>query len=431
MGRLFRSEKEKVERGTLGTGVFTGAMWGATSAADFIPRRFAPGRTGMVTDDEALKNSAVWAAIRMRSELISTLPWRTYRTLNMPDAKVPFKIDVSPTPLMTGVQFMHFLAASQAELDRSGNSVGIIKAWDERSKTPAKIQLVPSSQVSINVNNDNEITGYKIDGTTYDPKFIWHEKQYMMSGFPIGLSPVMYAAYTLEQYQSIQEFATEWFISGSGPRASLRNVEKKINENEAAIVAESWRASQSMDEPFIHGNDWEYSLVTAQSASNDWIEGARLNLVDVSRFFNVPADLIDAAVSGGSHVTYSNIIQRNLQFLVMHLGPAIVRREAALTDMLPRPRMFEFDTDYLMRMDPVTRANWVKTQVDSRAMTITEARAVFGRDPATDDDYEEYFKAGIVHGKSAILPGDPQDPNQPQGQGVIDSVDSGPNAPVQ
>jgi hypothetical protein len=63
-------------------------------------------------------------------------------------------------------------------------------------------------------------------------------------------------------------------------------------------------------------------------------------------------------------------------------------------------------------MDPVTRAEWVKTQIDCRAITVTEARAVFGRDPASDDDYEEYFKAGLVHGKaSAILPGDPGDPN--------------------
>jgi len=97
--------------------------------------------------------------------------------------------------------------------------------------------------------------------------------------------------------------------------------------------------------------------------------------------------------------------------LVMHLGPTITRREAALAEMLPRPRQFEFDTDYLMRMDPVTRANWVKTLIDARAITPNEARNVFGRDPLTSDQYEEYFKAGLVHGKSSVMPGDPSDPN--------------------
>ena len=422
MGLVFRN---KEERGQLGTGVTNGQPWGITQSRDLIPRRFYNTNSPVVDMDTAMRNSAVWAAIRMRADLISTLPWRVYTNLNMPDSKVPYKVDVSPTPLMSGIEFMEFLYSSQVELDRSGNAIGIIQKWDERTKTPAEIELVASTSVVIEAKG-NTITNYRIDNVSYEPKFIWHEKQYTVAGLPIGLSPVTYAAYTLGQYNSIQEFATEFFTSGQGPRASLQNTQKKINDKEAAIVAESWRASQSMDEPFIHGNDWEYKLIAAQSASNDWIEGAKLNSVDVSRFFNVPADLIDAVISGGSHITYSNIIQRNLQFLVMHLGPTITRREAKLTDMLPRPRFFEFDTDYLMRMDPVTRAEWVKTQIDSRVITVSEGRAVFGRDPATTEDYEDYFKAGLVHAKaSATLPGDPQDPNSPAGAPVLDQIDNG------
>lgn len=422
MGLIFRNRQE---RGSLGTGVTNGQPWGITQTSDLIPPRRVYGTGGPppVDIDTAMRNSAVWAAIRIRADLISTLPWRVYTNLSFPDANIPYKIDVSPTPLMTGIEFMEFLYSSQVELDRSGNAVGIIQKWDERTRTPADIQLVPSSSVIVSATG-GKITNYRIDGIEYDPKFIWHEKQYTVAGLPVGLSPVAYAAYTLGQYNSIQEFATEFFTSGQGPRASLQNTQKKINDKEAAIVAESWRASQSMDEPFIHGNDWEYTLMSVTGASHDWIEGAKLNSVDVARFFNVPADLIDAVISGGSHITYSNIIQRNLQFLVMHLGPTITRREAKLTDMLPRPRFFEFDTDYLMRMDPVTRADWVKTQIDARAITPTEARAVFGRDPMTKADYEEFFKAGLVTGKvSAALPGSPTDPNT--NPAVGDQIDNG------
>ena len=409
MGRLFQSGRQK--RSTLGTGIFSGSLWGITSSQDLVPRRFMSG-TGAapVSSDEAMKNSAVWAAIRMRADLVSTLPWRVYRNLLLPDENLPYQLDASPSPVMRGVDFLHFLYASQVELDRSGNSVGIIKELDSRTKIPAKIQLVPSSTVSCKADGD-EITEWKISGVTYKPEVIWHEKQYVIPGFPLGLSPVMYSAYTLEQYRSIQDFATEWFTSGSGPRSSLQNTEKKINGKEAAVVAESWKASQAMDEPFIHGNDWEYKLLQAQEASADWIEGSKLSLVDVARFFNCPADLLDAAVGGSSNITYANVVQRNLQFLVMHLGPTITRREAALTDMLPQPRFFEFDTDYLMRMDPETRANWVNTQIQARILTPNEGRAIFGRDPLSESQYEEYFKAGLVHGKAAILPGDPQDPN--------------------
>lgn len=422
MGRIFKREK----RGLFGTGVLTSGMWGITQTFDLVPKRVTIGGAAHapINEDEAMKNSAVWAAIRIRADLISTLPWRVWRNYTDPATSEQFKLDSSPSPFMTGVQFMHFLYASQVELDRTGNSIGIIKKWDARSKAPAEVELVPSSQVTI-FGSGSTIDKYKIGPTEYDPEVIWHEKQYVVSGSPVGMSPVQYAAYTLGQYRSIQDFVSEFFTSGQGPRASLQNVEKKITDPEAALVAEAWRASQAMDEPFIHGKDWEYKLIDVQSASNDWIEGQKLHLNDVARFFNVPADLIDAAVTAGSHITYSSSLGRNLQFLIMNLGPTISRREAAITEMIPRPRQFEFDTDYLMRMDPVTRANWVMTQINARAITPNEARAVFGRDPMTDDQYEEFFRAGLVHGKSSILPGSPDDPNSDPA--IDDQIDKGPS----
>ena len=422
MGRIFKRQK----RGLFGTGVLTSGMWGISNTLDLIPKRTIAGAGpgGPISEDEAMKNSAVWAAIRIRADLISTLPWRVWRNFTDPASGDQFKLDVSPSPFMSGVDFMHFLYASQVELDRSGNAVGIIEKWDARSKAPALVSLVPSAQVTV-YGNGSTIEKYKIGTVEYDPEVIWHEKQYVVAGSPVGLSPVQYAAYTLGQYRSIQDFVSEFFTSGQGPRASLQNTEKKITDTEAALVAESWRASQAMDEPFIHGKDWQYSLINVQSASNDWIQGQKLHQNDVARFFNVPADLIDAAVTSGSHITYASAMMRNLQFLVMHLGPAITRREAAISDFLPRPRQFEFDTDFLMRMDPMTRANWVMTMINARAITPNEARAVFGRDPMTDDQYEEFFRAGLVHGKSSILPGSPEDPNS--NPAVDEQIDKGPS----
>ena len=189
MGLVFRN---KEERGSLGTGVSTSPLWGISSTSDLIPRRIysngASGGAESVTLDTAMRNSAVWAAIRIRADLISTLPWRVYSNINLPDTSVPYKIDASPTPLMSGIEFIHFLYSSQVELDRTGNAIGIIKSWDERTKTPAEIELVPSASVVITAKG-MDITSYRINGTEFDPKFIWHEKQYTVAGLPVGLEP--------------------------------------------------------------------------------------------------------------------------------------------------------------------------------------------------------------------------------------------------
>ena len=52
-------------------------------------------------------------------------------------------------------------------------------------------------------------------------------------------------------------------------------------------------------------------------------------------------------------ITYANISQRNLQFLIMHLGPAVGRREDAFSrKLVSNPRYVKLNTDALLRMDP-------------------------------------------------------------------------------
>ena len=64
--------------------------------------------------------------------------------------------------------------------------------------------------------------------------------------------------------------------------------------------------------------------------------------------------------SGGSSLTYANVTQRNLDFLIMHLGPSVVRRERSLSQLLPRPRFVKLNPSALLRMDDETRAAVIK-----------------------------------------------------------------------
>ena len=113
---------------------------------------------------------------------------------------------------MNGPGWLEFLYSSQVELDRSGNSVGIIKEVDKYGY-PTEIELAPSSAVEVIVRN-RKITKYSIYSDDYTPDQVWHEKQYTAPGLQVGLSPIMYSAYTSGFYQSIQQFAAEWFTSG-------------------------------------------------------------------------------------------------------------------------------------------------------------------------------------------------------------------------
>jgi phage portal protein BeeE len=150
-----------------------------------------------------------------------------------------------------------------------------------------------------------------------------------------------------------------------------------------------FNASVKAGEPFVTGQDWEYTPLTAANHATDWIEGKQYGVADIARFFDCPGDLIDAAVSTGN-ITYASITQRNLQFLIMHLGPAVIRRENALSRLTSKPRFVKLNTDALLRMDPATRALTLKTQIDARTLAPSEARALDDRPPLTDSQMAEF-----------------------------------------
>lgn len=365
------------------------------TAADLIPPRppLAPVGGVVVTDQAALRHSAVWASLRLRANLISTLPVDAYRRIKLPgEPGDGYQLPLAKPPVLVNpggerVGLKEWLYSSQFDLDRAGNTFGLITERDGVG-LPRRIDLVPYSEVAVRCEK-GELVKYRIAGVEHAPRDVWHEKQYTVAGLHVGLSPVAYAAWSIGEYLSVQQFATDWFGSGAVPAGHLKNTAKVINPKDAASVKERFKASVQGRDLFVTGSDWEYSMLQAEAAGSDWLEAKNYGIADIARFFDVPGDLIDAAVTSGN-ITYANVTQRNLQFLIMHLGPAITRREDALSSLLPSPRYVKFNTDALLRMDPQTRAATIAARIDSRTLAPSEAREIEDLPPLTEDQMAEY-----------------------------------------
>jgi HK97 family phage portal protein len=362
----------------------TSAVFGPT-ADQMIRRQTArPGQVS-VTNETALRHSAVWACLRLRSNLISTMPVDLYRKVGGVQVEVP-KPPVLVNPGGERVDIQEWLYSSQFDLDRAGNAVGLITARDGLG-FPARIELQAIGGVTVRVKDG--AVKYRIGGVEYGESEVWHEKQYTVSGLPVGLSPVAYAAWSIGEYLSIQEFALDWFGNGGVPMAQLKNTAKTLDQPQAQLVKERFKSATQNRDLFVTGADWEYKLIQAEAAGSSWLEAKSFGIGDIARFFDCPGDLIDAIVTGGN-ITYANITQRNLQFLIMHLGPAIIRRENALSRVTSRPRFVKLNTDALLRMDPQTRAATLKTRIDSRTLAPSEARELEDLPPFTDAQLGEF-----------------------------------------
>ncbi|MFF5977166.1 phage portal protein [Streptomyces sp. NPDC012769] len=370
-------------------------------------RQARGGSTVPVTNESAMRHSAVWACLRLRADLVSSFPVDVYRRVN------GIQVEVAKPPVLVApggpqVRIREWLYSTQVDLDRAGNAFGIVT---ERSGVigpdgrglPARIDLVPLADVTVRVRG-SEITKYVIGGQEYEPWEVWHEKQYTVAGVPLGLSPVAYAAWTLEESLTAQRFARDWFAGGAVPLATLKNTAKTINPEQARVAKESFNASVSNGDLFVHGMDWEYKPIQAVASQSAFLEARQFGNIEIARFFGCPGDMIDAAVSGSS-ITYASITQRNLQFLIMNLGPAVARREEAFTyGLVSGPRFVKLNSDAMLRMDPEARARTMRSEIDARILTPDEARALQDRPPLTPSDYEQFDR---LFGSRAAVPPTP------------------------
>lgn len=357
-----------------------------------IPARDGGRGTGTVTvtNTTAMRHSAVWACLALRAGLMSTFPVDVFRRVNGIQVEVP-KPPVLVSPGGDDWRWIDWVYATQVDLDRAGNAIGLIRERDGNGK-PSRIELQDIGSCSVIRPANAGPLKYRIGGKVFDREQVWHERAYVVAGCDVGLSPIAYAAWSIGEYLSMQQFALDWFGGAAVPKARLKDtMRSKVDPKEAGIIRDRWRATINNGDLFVHGKDWEYDLMQAEAAGTEWIEGRRFGLSDITRFFQCPADLIDAAISAPGTLTYASITQRNLQFLIMQLGPAVARREDAWSfGLLSNPRYVKLNTNALLRMDPGAQGRLLDAAILSRRLTVDEARELDNRPPLTDTQIAEF-----------------------------------------
>lgn len=360
-----------------------------------------------VTQETALRHSAVWAALRLRANLVSSTPLDAYRRVDGVQVEVA-KPDLLDEPY-PGVDITEHLYGSQVDLDRYGNSVAII-AGRNALGLPLALELVPMASCYAKMKGCR-VEYWRVGGQRFEVDELWHERQWTVGGLPIGLSPIAYGAWSIGGYLSAQQFVQDWFMGGAAPAGVLRNTElSELDDPVIDLAKDRFKLATSGRDIFVTGADWEWTPAAMDAASAGFLEERQYGVTDVARFMDVPGDMIDAGASG-SNITYANITQRNVQLLVMNLSGNYTRRERFWSRRaMPEGRFVKFNTDALLRMDPQSREALILSRVAGKTLAPSEARALNNLAPFTPEQVEELRTFGIIGGSQA--------PAQPAGTGV-------------
>lgn len=387
--------------------------WLGVTANDYIPpRRVASSPVMSVTADSALRNSAVFACLNLRANLVSSTPVDPYRMSGGVQIEVPapklLKQPGGDLPQWQAGSTNHampeWLYSTQFDLGRYGNVVGIVTEFVSFKGVdyPSSVELVPTGDVRF-MGKANKITRIEIAGEKFEGdrlRLIWHERERTLPGCPVGISPVMYAAMSIGGYLEAQKFGLDYFASGGHPSGHLRNiVADHLSQDTIAEAKAQFKAGTQNREIFVSSKQWEFTPAAAPEAAAAFLDEMKYGIADVCRFFDVPGDMIDANQSGAS-ITYANITQRNVQLLVINMGPAYLRRERALSSAVPGPMFVKFNTDALLRMDPQTREELLIARVAGKVLAPSEAREKNDLPPFTPEQIAEFKALGLVSAKS-------------------------------
>jgi HK97 family phage portal protein len=313
-----------------------------------------------VNATRAMRLSAVWACVRVRSEDVGKLPCILYRRqedggkIRATDHYLYALIRDQPNPRMTAFEFRQMM---QAQLDLKGNAYAL-KEFDGRGRVVALWPI--HTRVEILCTPDQKELFYRVTserGALSEPmpaEFILHLRGMSLDGIH-GLSPISYHRETIGLAIAAEKYGAAFFGNSAQPRGGIK-VQSVLSPEAAKALRESWEKKhmgiENAHRIAIFDGGMEYVQTGMNNTDAQYLETRKMQNAEIWRIFRMPPH----KVGDLEKATFSNIEQQSLEYVTDCLMSELVRWEQTLArDLLTEKEQseyfFEFLVDALLRGD--------------------------------------------------------------------------------
>ena len=336
-----------------------------------------------VTFDSAMQISAVWAAVRIISETLGSLPFEIYEKTSegrSPASKHPLHnvLTKKPNKYMTKVEFWESMALNLAI---SGNAYAIVQRLGNEiigllplSSSQVEVELLPDGAVIYKYTTGSEVKVYAASN-------IWHVK--LFGNGIVGMSPLSYARNSIGIAIASDNRVTKIFSNGAKPSGVL-TIDRTLTKEQRDMVRANFAGLEGGNEDrlFVLEAGFQYQQVSMSPQDIQLLDSRRFQIEDIGRFFGVPSILLNQTF--GQSSLGSNVYEILSAFYKINLRPYLEKFEASasrwlLSDAEQEKYEFEFDFDALLRADTLTRMQANREAINSGQMTPNEARLSEGR----------------------------------------------------
>ncbi len=311
------------------------------------------GQVGLVegTEQRALSLVPVFASVRLLAGTVSTLPLKTYRDVDGEKVRAPqarLFADLEKSGRL--VPWLHAAVTSMA---MRGDGLGRVVDRDGYG-FPTQIEWLDPTNIRFDYGTPQDPRiGWRLGTSLVSEADMLHIPWFTLPGRKMGLSPIAAFAATINSGIEANKYATDWFRAGGFPTGTFQNTAQTLTREQATEVKARFRQSIAAREPLVYGNDWVYNPVTVPPNEAQFIEAQRLNATQIAAIYGIPPEMIGGET--GRSMTYANVEQQQIQFVMMTLRPWLVKLEHAFSAILPDRQYVRFNADALIRADTKTR----------------------------------------------------------------------------
>lgn len=345
------------------------------AGADIAPR--TPAGT-VINQDTALKIGAVYAAVRLLSDTISTLPADTY--IRQDGQRLPFR----PKPEWVdnpdaGVTREDHVAQVMISLLLDGNAfVRVYRATSGRNAglVTALVVLDPR-KVEVKRNANGEVEFVFDDRVTIGRDDMLHITELRQPGALRGISRIDQVKDTLGIAAALDEFSGRFFGQGS-VTSGILETPSMLTKEQAMQLKETFEATHKgvskSHRIGILGGGAKFVKTGVDPENAQMLESRRFAVEEVARVFRIPQHMLQVAAPGVQ--SYSSNEENAIQFAQYTLRPYIAKLEAAYSRLLPGRSFIKWNLDGLLRGDLQSRYSAYSTALQSGFMSINDVRRI-------------------------------------------------------
>lgn len=341
----------------------------------------------------ALSVVPVFAACRLISDSIATLPLQAYRKAG------DERLSITLPGVFDKETRIEWLQQALMSMLLHGNAYGWVVAR-EGDGTPKNVIWLNPEQVS--VDESGPLPAFRWNGRVLDSKDVKHIPAYAVPGSVVGVSPIRACSLLADTGTATQKMMRDWFKGRAVPGLTMHNTEKTFDAAQAELISERLNARLRNGKPFVHGKDWEIEVMKMPAEDAGFVASARLNATQVATIYGIPPEMIGG--ESNSSLTYSTVESNLINFTTFTLRPWLAKLEQEFTSWLIQQRFVKFNVDAMIRVDTKTRYEVHRIAREIGLDNIDELRALEDKPPLPNGQGQDYTPLNIKAAASKETP---------------------------